>query len=171
MLSKQELIEMHPLLRRLSGQAVWCMFEEHGADSEDVTAFLDLYERQKDRTLETFGLALGNAGRAEFHAMLVRVGDNARPCAYCKRVHNRVLLLDNVGLPTFFPPYGLGCPAKAFLLTKGEFSALKNPVFMDTAQKPPSALLCSDWIFTHPWRDHKGTVEFFDTEIFSNQLK
>ena len=153
-LSKQELVEMHPLLRRLSGQAIWCMFEEYGAAPEDITAFLDLYELQKERALETLGRAFGDAG-AGFYAMLVRVEDDSRACAFCRRMRNRVLLLDDPDLAAFFPPYGLGCPAEAVLLTRHEFRALENPVFIDTAARPPSSLLCSDWIFTHPWRDHK----------------
>lgn len=149
------LLEAHPTLRRLSGQVVWCMFEEADSPAAHAQAFLDRYEAVKAGVLPLVAAALeaGEPGRAEDAAPWVRlrVDGPGTPCAACAALDGRCLRLDGPGALAFLPPFALGCLARAERLPGAPRPG--EPLVDRASPSPHGRLLCGEWIFTHPWAD------------------
>lgn len=148
------LIEAHPTLRRLSGQVIWCMFEEADAALEDIQSFLDRYEAIKAHTTALVAKALDPA-----HAPLVRltVSGPGPSCASCQRLHGTVLRLDGPEAVRFLPPFALGCRIEAESVAQQDEAALAHLPRVDRQQSaPPCDLVCGEWIFSQVWHQDKS---------------
>lgn len=151
-LSTAALIEAHPVLRRLTGQVIWVMFEEAEATPEAIQAFLDRYEQVKAETLPLVEAALDPGA-----APLVRIetdGPGRRWCEHCARMHDKLLRLDGPQALAFLPPYSMGCRARA---VAADDAAPDTQETVDrAADAPPGKLLCGEWVFSHPWDSETG---------------
>lgn len=150
MLEYKELIESHPLYRRLSGQVIWLMFEERGADENDIQAFLDVYETGKRKNLELMAEALN--ARNGYKGLMLFTARNQRLCERCRNVSGAAVDLSRADIAGWFPPFGLGCAVRAGLLGKDEWAEIDPVDRIPTGQTPPETeLVCGDWIFSYPW--------------------
>lgn len=149
------LLEAHPTLRRLSGQVVWCLFEDAETPAAHAQAFLDRYEATKAEALPLLAAALAAPGApgGEDAAPWVRIRvDGPGPaCAACAALDGRCLRLDGPGALAFLPPFALGCPARAERLPGAPGPGA--PLVDRAAPSPHGRLVCGQWIFTHPWAD------------------
>jgi len=149
------LLEAHPTLRRLSGQVVWCLFEDAETPAAHAQAFLDRYEAAKAEALPLVAAALaapdapGGEGAAPW--VRIRVDGPGQPCAACAALDGQCLRLDGPGALAFLPPFALGCPARAERLPGAP--APGAPLVDRAAPSPHGKLACGQWIFTHPWAD------------------
>jgi hypothetical protein len=146
----RKLTELHPLYRRLSGQVIWLMFEEHEAPEKHIGAFLERYERLKRENLELLALALETP--SEFTHLLLEPARTGHICSKCAAVSGAAVELNRIDPARRFPPFGLGCALRPKLLTMDEFErmdlAATNPAETDF---PEHKLLCGEWIFGRPW--------------------
>lgn len=148
----KELIESHPLYRRLSGQVIWLMFEERGARENDIQAFLDLYETGKRKNLELMAAALDEGN--EYAGLLLETARNQRLCERCRRVCGAAVDLSRADIAGWFPPFGLGCALIARLIGKDEWAAMDSRALAPAGQSPPQPeLICGEWIFDYPWSE------------------
>lgn len=138
------LLDLHPLFRRLSGEIVWLMFEEHDADPDDIQAFMDNLHSLLGRTTELIETVL--AGE-QLQARIVSEGAEPR-CEACARLMGRAIDLDREDALTLLPPYGLGCPLRAEVIPPGAPAATD---IVQPGEAPHGELVCGDWIFTTPW--------------------
>lgn len=146
------LLERHPLLRRLSGQAVWRLLEEGGAPEQRITAFLDRFEQAKAAVLDILRRAADPAERAARPWVLLRLAPGAAACDRCRNLHHVLAPATHPDLPRLLPPFGLGCGLRAGLAGAAELAALDPaPAPLAESLAPEHALLCGEWIFTHPW--------------------
>lgn len=149
------LLEAHPTLRRLSGQVVWCLFEDAETPAAHAQAFLDRYEATKAEALPLLAAALAApdtpGGKDAAPWVRIRVDGPGPACAACAALDGRLLHLDGPGALAFLPPFALGCPARAERLPGAPGPGA--PLVDRAAPSPHGRLLCGQWIFTHPWAD------------------
>ncbi len=144
--SQQELIRLHPLYNRLSGQIIWFMFEEQGLSPEQADAFLLQYENERARTLDLLGKALDPGGETTNDVAAVRIEATQPenlppPCPSCMALDGALLKAGDANLPEFFPPFSLGCRCKAVAVTAAELAAMDDPMFLDASCEPPKRQL------------------------------
>ncbi|SKA69295.1 hypothetical protein [Desulfobaculum bizertense] len=144
-----EVVECHPLIRRLSGQVIWCMFEEYDANPGDIQAFLDRYDKRKTRTLEI--IARAKSGDPTLAGIRLELTLPAKACPICRRLSGKFIPVSDERFYSFLPPFGLGCAARAVALSPEELKEQKAEDSLTDEELPPCELLCGDWIFTHPW--------------------
>jgi len=141
-----QLLDRHPLLRRLSGQIIWLMFEEHDIDPDVIQAFLDSMQPVLHGSAEIIEAAMSGE---ELYARIVTQGERI-PCEACSRMVGKAIALGNQGAEALLPPYGLGCPLRAEIIPPGQEPAAGEILAPDAAT-PHGHLICGEWIFTHPW--------------------
>lgn len=148
-LTPAQILDRHPLFRRLSGQIVWYMFEEHEARDIDTEAFMDRMEAQREEVLEQVELAL------EQEEMFVKIStaSGTVPCEHCAQMTGRYIDLSTPGAERLLPPYALGCPLKGELLPPTQPAPDKESTLQPDDAVPHGELICGEWIFTHPWGD------------------
>lgn len=145
------LVDCHPLLRRLSGQVIWCMFEEYEADPADIDAFLQWYEARRAEALSLIARVQDPVPSGDIAALRIDVQNTPNTCDFCAALSGKYIDASDPDLPNLMPPYGLGCAARAVAVTPEDAAAL-DPADRITGEiTPPCNLLCGDWIFTHPW--------------------
>lgn len=158
--SPAALLEAHPTLRRLSGQVVWCLFEDAESPAAHAQAFLDRYEAVKAATLPLVAVALAAEARKPAPEndtadaapwVRIRVDGPGPACAACMALDGRCLRLDGPGALAFLPPFALGCPARAERLPGAPGPGA--PLVDRAAPSPHGRLVCGEWVFTHPWAD------------------
>ncbi|MHC1791685.1 hypothetical protein [Solidesulfovibrio sp.] len=104
--SPAKLLQKHKLLSKLSGQVVWNLAEEAGADASQLEAFMDFFEAQKARAV-----ALLEALADDPDAWLILELDEASPaCPACTRLAGLAVPATHPDMPDYLPPFGLGCP-------------------------------------------------------------
>ena len=140
------LLDLHPLFRRLSGEVVWLMFEEHDADPEDIQAFMD---DMHDLLRGTTKLIEASLSGERVRARIVAEG-NRRPCEACARILGKTIALEREGAEKLLPPYALGCPLRAKIITT-DHDAPDPDDLLQPDQAPHGELICGEWIFAHPW--------------------
>ncbi|NJB67641.1 hypothetical protein GGQ74_001281 [Desulfobaculum xiamenense] len=145
------IIESHPLVRRLSGQIIWCMFEEYDAAPEDIQAFLDLYDAERARALSAVSRIVAPTADDNTGGIMIRLRDTGHVCPFCEALNGRFLPVGHPELLHFLPPFGLGCAAYAEVLTREQVAALPAAQRIDTSLVPPCDLTCGEWIFTRTW--------------------
>ncbi|MBU1002218.1 MAG: hypothetical protein KKE73_06815 [Proteobacteria bacterium] len=142
-----QLLDRHPLLRRLSGQIIWLMFEEHEAPLEDIQAFLDGLQPVLQESAELIAAALSGK---ELYAR-IKLAGKVTPCRKCAAMVEKVIALHQEGAERLLPPYGLGCPLRAEIIPSAQ-EPPDNSELLDPAKgSPHGELLCGEWIFSHPW--------------------
>ncbi|WP_461209165.1 hypothetical protein [Desulfocurvus sp. DL9XJH121] len=144
----RRLLDLHPLFRRLSGEVIWLMFEEHDADPEAIQAFMDRLGGVLGRTTELIEAAL--SGEDVYARVTVREGRT--PCETCARLAGRIIPLGREGAESLLPPYALGCPLGAEIVAPGADTPPPGPELLP-GDAPHGRLVCGDWIFSHPWHE------------------
>lgn len=144
-------VECHPLIRRLSGQVIWCMFEEYEADPDDIQTFLDTYEETKAHTLALIARIQDPVPDSDLAAIRIDVEDTGSTCEFCKSLHGKYFRTTHANAASLVPPFGLGCAAKATPISPEELAALAPEDELSEDIAPPCNLICGDWIFTHKW--------------------
>lgn len=142
-----QLLDRHPLLRRLSGQIVWLMFEEHEAALDDIQAFLDGLQPVLRDAAELIAISLSGEQRYA----RIKVAGAKVPCARCAAMAEKVIALHREGAERLLPPYGLGCPLRAELIPSAQEPPGSDELLDPADGSPHGELLCGDWIFSHPW--------------------
>ncbi|BBD06760.1 hypothetical protein [Desulfovibrio ferrophilus] len=142
-----QLLDRHPLLRRLSGQIVWLMFEEHDADPDDIQAFLDRMQPVMNGSAELIEAILSGE---ELYARIRRDGKGV-PCEKCTAMEGKAIALHQEGAEQLLPPYGLGCPLRAEIIPPGQRPPDEDELLDPAKGSAHGDLVCGDWIFTHPW--------------------
>ena len=152
------LAQLHPFFSRLSGQVIWCLFEERDVPPEVIDAFMDRFGSWFRSCLETLRPVLtGDPAMPPYVRVLVdgAAWDGAAPsaCASCAALHKAVIPTAHPHAVRFLPPYSLGCRARPVLLSQKEFAALDAPRMADLdGEAPLWKLTCdSEWIFSFPW--------------------
>lgn len=142
----RRLLDLHPLFRRLSGEVIWLMFEEHDADPDDIQAFMDRLHGQLERTKELIEAALSGE---DLYAR-VTLDEGPAPCEACARLVGRFIPLGREGAQRLLPPYALGCPLRAEVAVPQPMDAPPTAL-IGPDETPHGELVCGEWIFTHPW--------------------
>ncbi len=107
-------LEAHPLLRRLSGQAIWLLLEERGVGEEAIGEFLDRWNARRAEALEALDRLLDPNGAAAGMRIVVPEG----ACPDCAPA-GLVVPAGHPFLAALCPPYALDCPARAEVLETG----------------------------------------------------
>lgn len=138
------LLDLHPLFRRLSGEIVWLMFEEHDADPGDIQAYMDGLHGLLGRTTELIEAALSG------EPLMARiVAEGAAPrCAACAALVGRCIDLSRDDALSLLPPYALGCPLRAEIASSAGHCGADC---IGPEDAPHGELVCGDWLFTTPW--------------------
>ena len=138
------LLDLHPLFRRLSGEIVWLMFEEHDADPDDIQAYMDDLHGLLGRTKELIEAALSG------EPLMARiVAEGAAPrCAACAALVGRSIDLSRDDALKLLPPYALGCPLRAEITPAAGHAEVDC---IGPGDAPHGELVCGDWLFTTPW--------------------
>ncbi len=141
------LARRHPLYARLSGQVVWRLLEEGELEPPRLAQLMDHYEAVRAQTLETLALFLGpEPGRPAFLRIVVAQAPTPAPiCSQCQARAGKLVPADSPWLLDFFPPYSLGCRARA----EAVFDAKPDRgALVDLSQPPRRSLYCpSEWLF------------------------
>lgn len=150
-LTPAQILDRHPLFRRLSGQIVWYMFEENEAREEDLHAFMDRINDLREEVLEQTELAL------EKEEMFLRIEQHGpqAPCERCAKLVGKHIQLNMEQSEKMLPPYALGCPLKGELVPPSEGAPDANEILSADADIPHGELICGEWIFTHPWAEQE----------------
>ncbi len=151
----KDLLRQHLLFKRLSGQIVWYLFEERHVASEEIDAFFTYLEACRVETLDAMRRLLHPSSDANEVFLLVEIRpgtEDAPPCARCGRMNGLLIPADHPDILAYMPPYGLGCRARARVLSRLE----AEPYFStqpETLPDPPGhELHCpTEWIFRHNW--------------------
>jgi len=153
----KELLQQHPLFKKLSGQIVWYMFEERGTPQDQIDAFFTHLEACRVETLEAMRRLLRHEDDEEPRWMLVEVrqgAESAPPCARCRAMDGILIRADDPRLLEYLPPYSVGCRARALVVTAehARERLARNPRSLPS---PPGHMLhCpSEWIFEHAWEE------------------
>ena len=101
-----ELLQKHKLLSKLSGQVVWHLAEEAGADASQLEAFMDFFEAQKARA-DALLQALAEDPDAW---LILELDEAAAACPACTRLAGLAVPATNPDRLDYLPPFGLGCP-------------------------------------------------------------
>lgn len=156
----KELLERHPLFRRLSGQIVWYLFEERDIPPETIDAYFASLEACRIETLDLMRRLLdppADLGRVHLHVRLVPGDENAPPCPRCGRMHDILIPADHPRLLEYLPPYGLGCRARGRLLAEAEAAHLLTRQPAELPEPPGHELSCpSEWLFEYDWTSRQG---------------
>jgi hypothetical protein len=146
------LLDRHPVLRRLSGQIIWNLFEEYEVAPEAIDAFLRLYEETRRHVADT--LRMADAKKAPNSCVIVQLSRRHNLCPACTAMEGIHIPLEHPHLAELLPPYGLGCAA----FIRPEVvppSQTENPGTETKSllyePKITSKLLCGEWIFAYPW--------------------
>lgn len=151
----KELLQQHPLFKRISGQVVWLLFEEHHAPQAAVDAFFVDLETRRAETLDVMQRLLQATDADEPPCLQIKVlhdvGDEP-PCARCRAMADLVIPANHPRLMDYMPPFGLGCRARARYL--GAQAARPFLVRQEgrLPNPPGHELHCpSEWLFRHDW--------------------
>lgn len=149
------LLQLHPLLSRLSGQVVWCLLEERGVEPDAVHAFMDGFEALKRET----SLLLEKLMQAK-ESIVLRIKPvvelEAYPlCPDCLLFSGMHLCIgpdEKEAALRFLPPFGLGCPLRAEIVEGCDPTSVPHMERLDLSTATPTVRLhCdSDRIFTAP---------------------
>jgi hypothetical protein len=101
-----ELLQKHKLLSKLSGQVVWNLAEEAGADQSQLDAFMDFFEAQKARA----AALLEALARDPDGWLILDLDPAAAACPGCARLAGLAVPGTHPALLDYLPPFGLGCP-------------------------------------------------------------
>lgn len=127
-----KLADSHPLLARLTGQVVWNLAEEAGADEQECSAFMDHYAAWRERALavlERLHEAPGGGLR-----IVVPESDRNGACPECLALHGVVIPGTHPDLAAWLPPFSIGCHCRA------EFVEVAEMAVAGAAQ-PPDGLV------------------------------
>lgn len=147
-MSQAQLLDRHPLLRRLSGQIIWLMFEEHDIDPDVIQAFLDSMQPVLHDSAEIIEAAMSGE---ELYARITTTHDRI-PCEGCAKMVGRAIALSRDGAETLLP-YGLGCPLRAEIIPPTQDAPAEKDLLDPAEGSPHGHLLCGEWIFSHPWNE------------------
>ncbi len=118
------LLDLHPLLRRLSGQAIWNLLEEEGLSEDHIALALDRFEAAKAACVDLLARAADPAQRAARPWVLLRLAPGLPACPGCAALHHTVLAADHPDLAGLIPPFGLGCALAAELAGEADLAGL-----------------------------------------------
>lgn len=124
MSSAARLLDRHPLLRRLSGQAIWNLLEEEGLPEARINDALDSFEAAKAACVDLLRRAADPAERATRPWVLLRLDPAAPACPDCAALRHGVVAADHPDLAIFLPPFGLGCALSAELVGDAALAGL-----------------------------------------------
>lgn len=150
----KDLLQQHPLFKKLSGQIVWYMFEERETPQEEIDEFFTHMEACRVETLKAMRQLLdpsSSDGEAPWLLVEVEHGpEPAPPCERCKSMHGKLLPPDHPRLLEYMPPYSVGCRARprAISAEQARERLEANPQLLP---EPPGHMLhCpSEWMFGH----------------------
>lgn len=149
--SDYALLDLHPVLRKLSGQIIWHMFEEYDADPADIDAFLLLYEEARRQYVAT--LRAATTKTAAEMCVAVTLNRQHNICSHCSEINGIYIPLDHPSLASILPPYGLGCAAFISSTPMRKDECKGEYVNMDASGSTMHKdFICGDWIFTEPWK-------------------
>ncbi|MEG6506986.1 hypothetical protein [Nitratidesulfovibrio sp. 1201_IL3209] len=132
------LVDSHPLLARLTGQVVWNLAEEAGADDGECSLFMDHYVAWRGAALgvlERLRDAPGGGLR-----LVVDDEDRAGACPECVALHGVVLPGTHPDLAAWLPPFSIGCHCRAEYVEATEM-AVAGP-HLPPGLRPPAHRLC-----------------------------
>lgn len=133
------LVDSHPLLARLTGQVVWNLAEEAGADDDECGLFMDHYAAWRGAALavlERLRDAPGGGLR-----LVMDDGDRAGACPECVALHGVVLAGTHPDLAAWLPPFSIGCHCRAEYVEAAEM-AVAGPHLPPAGLRPPAHRLC-----------------------------
>ncbi|MEW5774297.1 MAG: hypothetical protein AB1916_12325 [Thermodesulfobacteriota bacterium] len=137
------LLDLHPVLRRLSGQVIFRLLEEEELPEERIAAALDCFEAAKAAHVDLLRRAADPAERAARPWVLLRPAPGAPACAGCADLRHGLLAADRPDLAELLPPYGLGCGLSADLAGDADLAGLDPaPAPLDPARLPARSLFC-----------------------------
>lgn len=138
------LLDRHPVLRRLSGQAIWRLLEEEGLPEARIALALESFEAAKAAHLDLLRRAADPAQRAARPWVLLRLDPAGPACAACAALRHGLLPAGHPDLAALVPPYGLGCGLAASLAGDADLAGLDPaPAPLDPARLPGPALFCA----------------------------
>ena len=101
-----QLLQKHKLFSKLSGQVVWNLAEEAGADESQLDAFMAFFEAQKARAIAL----LEALARDPDSWLILELDAAATACPACTRLAGLAVPATHPDLLDYLPPFGLGCP-------------------------------------------------------------
>ncbi|OLN24751.1 hypothetical protein DVDV_3960 [Desulfovibrio sp. DV] len=101
-----QLLQKHKLFSKLSGQVVWNLAEEAGADESQLDAFMAFFEAQKERATAL----LEALARDPDSWLILELDAAAAACPACTRLAGLAVPATHPDLLDYLPPFGLGCP-------------------------------------------------------------
>lgn len=153
----KELLQQHPLFKKLSGQIVWYMFEERGTPQEDIDAFFIHLEVCKVEALDVMRRLLESVDDEEpaWLRVEVRPGtEDAPPCPRCLAVKGLLLPANHPRLLEYLPPYSVGCRARGHVLSARDAAEMGGEQSPELPPPPGHLLHCpTEWIFEHKWQE------------------
>ena len=144
MLPAARILDRHPLLRRLSGQAIWNLLEEEGLPEDHIAVALDRFEAAKAACVDLLSRAADPTQRAARPWVLLRRDPGLPACPGCAALHHTVLAADLPELTELIPPYGLGCALFATLAGDADLAGLTPAAApLRREQLPGRELFCA----------------------------
>lgn len=151
----KELLQQHPLFKKLSGQIVWYMFEERDVPPEDIDAFFTHLESCRVETLDVMRRLLrpsSDTGEVYLRVEVVQGKEAPPPCSRCKVMDGIVLSASHPKLMEYMPPYSVGCRARARIIDGERAQAILERQGDSLPEPPEHQLHCpTEWIFSHKW--------------------
>jgi hypothetical protein len=139
-----QLLDRHPVLRRLSGQVIWRLLEEEGLPEARIALALESFEAAKAAHVELLRRSADPAERAARPWVLLRLAPGGPACAACAALRHALLPADRPDLAQIIPPYGLGCGLAASLAADADLAGLDPaPALLDPGRLPATALFCA----------------------------
>ena len=138
------ILDRHPLLRRLSGQAIWNLLEEEGLSEDHIAVALDRFEAAKAACVDLLYRAADPAERAARPWVLLRRDPAAPACPGCAALQHRLAAASDLDLADLLPPFGLGCALTAELAGEADLAGLAPaPAPLDRARLPAREIFCA----------------------------
>ena len=133
----QHLLAQHKLLSRLSGQVVWNLAEEAGADPVQLDAFMDFFEKMKRETAALME-ALAQDPQA---CLLLTVERPESACPQCTCLDGLRIAAGDPKLLDYLPPFSLGCCVVGRLAQPNEGEPATETALLP---QPPKHRLCCE---------------------------
>lgn len=152
----KHLLDLHPLLSRLSGEVIWMLFEEEGVDASRIDSFFAFFEQELRETVELIRRLSAPENldavfvRIERNPELAAIAGDIPACPTCAALAGKVIPAATPGLMRWLPPFSLGCRLRAVCISADE-AANAQRLSLD-ASPPDIRLACeSGWLFRTDW--------------------
>ena len=108
------LRDLHPLYRRVGGEAAWLLMEEAGLKGQELERAMDEFIETREASLEHMRILRAEPSRrVEIRSVSATSGEAAPLCTACRSCVGMILSREDRDWMDLFPPYAVGCLLRA----------------------------------------------------------